>query len=119
MFFKLYYQFNSLPKKMIIFHGKKYMKNKEYCSTLKNINFVHFGGNMRLLYILFLFSAFGILLTSCEETTNSQKSRIKTLAIEFAPNVYKDNGKIVGIDTEIAQKLFEKTGLNIPLPEVN
>ena len=70
---------------------------------------------MRIFYKLFLFVVLGLLFVSCEETTNSENTEIKTLAIEFAPNVYKADGKIVGIDTEIAQRVFESAGLSMDL----
>ena len=42
---------------------------------------------------------------------------LKVTGVEFTPNVYLENNKIAGIDTEIASKALENAGVKFEIAE--
>ncbi len=65
---------------------------------------------------------FGILLVvllaviiGCNSNKNIKEQSLKVFGVEFAPNVYIEDEKIVGIDTEIASKALANAGVKFEI----
>ncbi|MEN8906419.1 MAG: transporter substrate-binding domain-containing protein [Clostridiales bacterium] len=78
----------------------------------------------KLILKMLLFFLISIMLTSCSENDNTVESIKKkgklTMATEatFEPFEFRENGKITGIDIDIAQKIAEELDVELDIQEM-
>ena len=62
------------------------------------------------------------ILAGCGAKEGSQKEEQKTYVVgmsaDFAPFEYRENGKIVGFDVELAQEIEKQTGVKLELQDI-
>jgi len=66
------------------------------------------------VYPLVLMGLSFLFLSSCE-TTNPSAETIQVNGIEFKPNCYEQDGKIVGIDVDIASEAMRDAGIDFDM----
>ena len=62
--------------------------------------------------------AFSTLLSGCGSNGADNKLTMATNA-EFPPYEYMEDGKVVGIDAEIAQAIADKLGMELEINNIN
>lgn len=66
--------------------------------------------SVKLFFTLVLMSLF---FTTCiKDDINYSKISIEVSGIEFIPNVFSENGKIIGVDADIAYQAMQNAGIN-------
>jgi polar amino acid transport system substrate-binding protein len=67
-----------------------------------------------LISVSFIIMAIFLTISSCKKDNNDDKT-IEVTGIEFTPNVFLDNGEVVGIDADIAATAMQNAGVSLKL----
>lgn len=62
-----------------------------------------------------LLAVLAVVIVGYNSNNVKEEELIKIMGVEFEPNVYLDNNKIIGIDTEIASKALENAGVKFEI----
>ena len=67
-----------------------------------------------LISVSFIIMAIFMTISSCKKDNNDDTT-IEVAGIEFTPNVFLDNGAVVGIDADIAAAAMQNAGVSLKL----
>jgi polar amino acid transport system substrate-binding protein len=70
---------------------------------------------MKRIFQIILILSLSLFVFSCEDNSSPEQETIEIYGVEFAPNYFKKDGSIVGMDADIAQLALQDAGVKVSL----